>query len=190
MKADTIYYFDTGNGTGVPECAQVLRRMLSRELERKRSAGVLILCIGTDRSTGDCLGPLTGHKLKRRGRGRFPVVGTLDCPVHAVNLTESLAMIRALYPKHLVVAIDASVGDPEHVGCITVGEGALRPGLGVKKKLAAVGDIFITGIVGSCANRDPRMLQSVRLSMVMRMADYICGSVDLVEHFFPSPAFL
>lgn len=188
MKADTIYYFDPGERT-VPECAQVLRGMLLEVMSRRRPEGVLILCIGTDRSTGDSLGPLTGHKLKRRC-GRFPVVGTLDRPVHAVNLEESLSMIRTRYPEYLVIAVDASVGDPEHVGCVTVGRGALRPGLGVKKELNAVGDIFITGIVGGCGSRDPRMLQSVRLSVVMRMADFISGSISLVERFFARPALL
>ena len=48
---------------------------------------------------------------------------------------------------HVIVAVDASVGRSEHVGCITLGKGALRPGLGVCKELQEVGDIFITGIV-------------------------------------------
>ena len=78
---------------------------------------------------------------------------------------------------HVIVAVDASVGRSEHVGCVTLGKGALRPGLGVCKELQAVGDIFITGIVGGCGSCDPLMLQSVRLSVVMRMADYICDSV-------------
>ena len=68
------------------------------------------------------------------------------------------------------------------MGCITLGKGALRPGLGVSKQLQAVGDIFITGIVGGYGNYDPLMLQSVRLSVVMRMADYICASVRQALH--------
>ena len=44
-----------------------------------------------------------------------------------------------------------------------------------------MGDIFITGIVGSCSSYDPLMLQSVRLSVVMRMADCISRSIGIVE---------
>jgi putative sporulation protein YyaC len=58
----------------------------------------------------------------------------------------------------------------------------------VCKDLIAVGDIFITGIVGGYGSYDPLMLQSVRLSVVMRMADYICESVHLVEQFFEKRA--
>ena len=92
-------------------------------------------------------------------------------------------MIHMCYPDHVIVAIDASVGSQDHVGCVTLGKGTLRPGLGVCKDLQEVGDIFITGIVGGYGNYDPLMLQSVRLSMVMKMADYICESVYLVEQF-------
>ena len=84
----------------------------------------------------------------------------------------------------VVVAIDASVGSSDHVGYATLGRGALKPGLGVSKELEAVGDISITGIVGGCGNYDPVMLQSVRLSMVMQMADCICESIFLVERLW------
>ena len=114
---------------------------------------------------------------------QIQIVGTLERPVHAMNLEQSMAMIHMCYPDHVIVAIDASVGSQDHVGCVTLGKGTLRPGLGVCKDLQEVGDIFITGIVGGYGNYDPLMLQSVRLSIVMKMADYICESVYLVEQF-------
>ena len=116
------------------------------------------------------------------------IVGTLERPVHAMNLEQSVAMIERCFPNHVIVAVDASVGSAEHVGCVTLGRGALRPGLGVCKDLQEVGDIFITGIVGGCRNADPLMLQSVRLSVVMRMADYISSSIFFVEQFLEIPA--
>jgi hypothetical protein len=56
---------------------------------------LVFVCIGTDRSTGDALGPIIGHKLS------FPLSkydyihlhGTLDNPVHAKNLQENLDVI-------------------------------------------------------------------------------------------------
>lgn len=41
----------------------------------------VLACIGTDRATGDCLGPLVGTNLKRLG---YTVVGTLDEPLMLV----------------------------------------------------------------------------------------------------------
>ena len=43
---------------------------------RKRPA--IILCIGTDRSTGDALGPLIGTHLSRLNLPQLKVYGTLD----------------------------------------------------------------------------------------------------------------
>ena len=73
---------------------------------------------------------------------------------------------------------------------MTLGKGALKPGLGVSKELRAVGDIFITGIVGSCGNYDPLMLQSVRLSVVMNLADCISSSIYLVEKLWRNAALI
>ena len=178
-REQDIYYFDSREQEDTVLCASMLRQMIGEIMLQENRKGVLLFCIGTDRSTGDSLGPLIGHKLKSSGveDGSVQIVGTLDCPVHAMNLEQAVFMVRRCYPDHVIVAVDASVGQSEHVGCITLGKGALRPGLGVSKQLQAVGDIFITGIVGGYGNYDPLMLQSVRLSVVMRMADYICASV-------------
>ncbi len=187
-KDRDIYYFDSEKRSGVSECARMLHRMLGEVMREEKKEGTLLLCIGTDRSTGDSLGPLIGHKLKAEQIRRFPVIGTLDWPVHAMNLAKAMDMIRICYPDYVVVAVDASVGSQDHVGCVTLGRGSIRPGLGVCKHLQAVGDIFITGIVGGYGSYDPLMLQSVRLSMVMKMADYISESVFLVEQFLEIPA--
>lgn len=183
-----IYYFDSDKAEETQICAQMLHNMIEEVMEEQKRDGVVFLCIGTDRSTGDSLGPLIGYKLKEQRVRRMEIVGTLERPVHAMNLEQSMAMVRMRYPNHVIVAVDASVGSLDHVGCITLGIGALRPGLGVCKELQAVGDIFITGIVGGYGNYDPLMLQSVRLSVVMRMADYICESIYLVEQFLEHAA--
>lgn len=188
QKSREIYYFDSRQGDEVRLCACTLHQMIGEVAKEQGKRGVVFLCIGTDRSTGDSLGPLIGYKLKEHQVRQIQIVGTLERPVHAMNLDQSMTMVQAHYPNHVVVAVDASVGYQDHVGCITVGKGALRPGLGVSKELQEVGDIFITGIVGGYGNYDPLMLQSVRLSVVMKMADYICESAFLVEQFLERAA--
>ena len=131
-----------------------------------------------------------GHKLRKYRLKKAAVIGTLDKPVHAMNLGLYIRYIQAHYSRYVVVAIDASVGSLDHVGYATLGRGALQPGLGVSKELEAVGDISITGIVGGAGSRDPVMLQSVRLSMVMKMADCICESIFLVERLWENAAII
>lgn len=184
----TVYYFDSSRIEETGYCAHTLQELICEIQREQGKAGVLFLCIGTDRSTGDSLGPLIGYKLKEQQVRRIQIMGTLERPVHAMNLEQAIELVKTCYSDHVVVAVDASVGRQDHVGCVTIGKGALRPGLGVCKKLQAVGDIFITGIVGGYGNRDPLMLQSIRLSIVMRLADYICESAFLVEQFLENRA--
>jgi putative sporulation protein YyaC len=143
----------------------------------KGNRPVVLLCIGTDRSTGDSLGPLIGYKLSKRRSLPCAVYGTLDEPVHAMNLKDVMAMIEQDHPGSLVVAIDASLGSASHIGFVTMGCGSIRPGLGVKKDLPAVGDIFITGIVNFSGLLDTLLLQTTRLSTVMKLADCISSAL-------------
>lgn len=183
-----VYYYDTRKEFESEEFAERLWNMIREEQIRTGKDGVVILCIGTDRSTGDSLGPLIGYKLKEKQVSRAEILGTLDRPVHAMNLEEYMEVLKEDYPNHVIVAVDASVGNLEHIGYVTLGKGALKPGLGVSKELRAVGDIFITGIVGGCGSYDPLMLQSIRLSVVMRLADCISESIYLVEKLWDNRA--
>ncbi|MEG2700579.1 MAG: DUF1256 domain-containing protein, partial [Hungatella sp.] len=55
-----LYYFDTTKEFEAVELAARLYRMIREEQEETQKREILLLCIGTDRSTGDSLGPLIG----------------------------------------------------------------------------------------------------------------------------------
>ena len=110
-----------------------LNRMIMDEMEEKGKEGVMFLCIGTDRSTGDSLGPLVGHKLRRQRLKGAAVIGTLDKPVHAMNLELYIRYIQAHYSRYVVVAIDASVGSPDHVAMLLWGGERCSRGLGYQR---------------------------------------------------------
>lgn len=141
----------------------------------KNRTHIIVLCIGTDRVTGDCLGPITGYKL-RESLGSLSgvhILGTLDTPVHAKNLEETLEFIQKSYAEPFIIAIDAGLGCPQHVGYLTVGQGKLLPGAGINKDLPPVGDMFITGIVNFSGSLNFMVLQNTRLCIVMKMAEVI-----------------
>lgn len=106
-----------------------MERRLASLLRRcpKPRATPVFLCIGSDRVTGDSLGPIIGSRLKEAFRDSLPVYGTLEVPVHALNLSSVLEAIRAHHPEEPLIAIDASLGVPEHLGYITLGQGSLTP---------------------------------------------------------------
>ena len=170
-------YVDTRAEFALNEFSEVFNRYLSAKL--REDSEICILCIGTDRATGDSLGPLVGQKLAESTAlldGIF-VYGTLQSPVHARNLTMTIGEIYARHKNPLIIAVDAGLGQTEHVGWLSTGHGAIRPGAGLNKRLQPVGDIFITGIVNFSGVMEFYLLQNTRLGLVMRMADIVHGGV-------------
>jgi len=135
--------------------------------------GVVLLCIGTDRSTGDCFGPLAGSQLSHERQDFFHIYGTLDQPVHAANLQDYIENIRQTFSNPFIVAIDACLGSVENVGYINICDGPLQPGAGVNKSLPPVGDIYITGIVNVGGFMEYLVLQNTRLNLVMNMSQVL-----------------
>ncbi|VEF46055.1 putative sporulation protein YyaC [Bacillus freudenreichii] len=138
---------------------------------------IVIICIGTDRSTGDSLGPLVGSFLQEAGMKYFHVYGTLENPVHAMNLNEILQYVKKTYKKPFIIGIDACLGRLASIGEIKVGTGPLKPGAGVNKKLPEVGDAFITGIVNIAGHMEFVVLQNTRLNLVMKLAKKIAAAI-------------
>lgn len=141
----------------------------------------IIVCVGTDRSTGDALGPLTGTLLYGMKPRHLTVYGTLHDPVHAMNLSEYIDLIRENHRSPFIIAVDACLGKTASVGHIIAGVGPLKPGAALKKALPEIGDIHVTGVVNTSGFMDHAVLQSTRLSMVMDMAETIADSLNLLD---------
>ena len=135
---------------------------------------IIFLCIGTDRCTGDSLGPLVGHKLKALiPKGKFYVYGTLENPVHSKNLVSVLDKIYASFSDPYIVAIDACLGKINNIGKVFIENKPLSPGLALNKDLPKVGDLSITGIVNISGKFEFLVLQNTRLYVVMNLAEVI-----------------
>lgn len=177
--SETIYYFNPEENLAAIRFSKTLSSLIAEYCEPGRQ--LVFLCIGSDRVTGDSLGPLIGYKLSERPSNRYEIYGTLKSPVHALNLQETLEHIYKKYTNPFIIAIDASLGTHKHLGLITLGKGSLTPGAGVKKDLPKVGDLFITGIVNVSGVLDTILLQTTRLSIVMSMVDCITLGIQLAS---------
>jgi putative sporulation protein YyaC len=167
-----IYYYNSKNQNSIYDFCKNLIFLLNKKTGATQD--VILLCIGSDRATGDCLGPIIGYKLSKLQYPHLFIYGTLENPVHAKNLNNTLAKIKHRHTNAFIIAIDASLGACHHIGYITLGEGPLSPGIGVDKELPYVGDIFITGIVNMSSMLNHMLLQTTRLDIVMKLADFIC----------------
>lgn len=141
----------------------------------------IIVCVGTDRSTGDALGPLTGTYLMEKRLRHMTVYGTLQDPVHATNLKDYIQLIERQHKNAFIIAIDACLGKTSSVGQIIACEGSLKPGAALNKALPPIGDIHITGVVNISGFMEYSVLQNTRLSIVVEMAKKIADVLDLVD---------
>lgn len=109
---------------------------------------IIIICLGTNRTnTVDCLAPYVGSLLKEDREFKISVYGTMVKPIHALNLTESITQIKNMNPDSTIIAIDASLGDEDRIGKITVSNKPIIPRAGVEHGCESVGDFTIKGCV-------------------------------------------
>ena len=169
-----LYYNSNQHSSSYEFGKQLLEKICRQKSEEQP---LIFLCIGTDRATGDSLGPIIGYKLKQRRLSSAYVYGTLESPVHAKNLGEVLREIHDTFEQPFIVAIDASLGKASHIGYFTLEDGALKPGAGVGKNLPQVGNLCITGIVNLSGFLENSLLQTTRLHTVMSLADQISTGI-------------
>ncbi|CAG9613589.1 hypothetical protein BACCIP111899_02808 [Bacillus rhizoplanae] len=158
-------------------CNQTVSSFLLSHLPIEKGSPLIVLCIGTDRSTGDALGPLVGSKLQDYNIQHFHLYGTLESPVHALNLEETITEIHKTFMDPFIIAIDACLGKSQNIGSITIGKGPSKPGAAMNKKLPAIGDMHIHGIVNLNGFMEFFVLQNTRLNLVMNMATSIAEGI-------------
>lgn len=146
-------------------------------LPEDKQVPIVIVCIGTDRSTGDCLGPLVGTFLSEKRLKGFSFYGTLNNPVHALNLVDKINEIYNNYDNPFIISVDACLGRLKNVGTFQINAGPIKPGAAVNKQLPSVGDMHITGVVNVNGFMEFYVLQNTRLSVVMNMAKKIADGI-------------
>lgn len=161
-----------------PQAVEILAQALKTLAPPREWERAAVVCVGTDRSTGDALGPLVGTFLVERSVP-IAVYGTLERPVHATNLLETLPRI-ASHP--FVLAVDAALGRLESIGQIVVKAEPLRPGSGVSKQLPPIGDACVIGMVNVGGFLEVWVLQNTRLHVVWQMACVIALSIARAVH--------
>ncbi|MDE7379863.1 MAG: spore protease YyaC [Clostridia bacterium] len=138
----------------------------------------VIVCIGSDLSVGDSLGPVTGTKLKEKLKGyNVYVYGTLAKPITAHEVKYTTQFIKNTHPDSTVIAIDAAVGVAGDIGLIKMAKRSLKPGSGANKRLNKVGDVSVMGIVAEKSLFNYSLFSSTRLNMVYKMAEIIADGV-------------
>ncbi len=167
---------------GQQKLLNILSNLVINQLE------IVVLCVGTDRVSGDSLGPLVGTLLIEECR-YAKVYGTLRDPVHAQNLSETMAVIQRNHPEAFIIAVDACLGKAANVEKIAFLNKPLKPGMGVNKDLPEVGNVNIQGIVNVGGFLPQLVIQNTRMNTIYNMAKIIAATLaqTIIAHrsFYP-----
>lgn len=141
----------------------------------------VIVCVGSDLAIGDSLGPVCGSMLQYKTRG-LPVFvyGTLPAPVTAKEIPYLRSFLKDTHAGKKILVVDAAVGAPGDVGLLKINNSALLPGAGANKKLGAIGDISVMGIVAEKSVNNFGLLNSTRFHLVYSMAEIISEGLAAV----------
>jgi len=146
------------------------------------SRDCVFVCIGSDKVTGDCLGPLTGHLLKNIYNINAYVYGTLDAPINALNFNAAGKFIQKKHSNSKIITIDACLGAAADIGKIRVLNRPIAAGSAFSKNLRQIGDASILAIVNSGTKDDNLSLFSTPLRLVYKLACLIALSIaELLE---------
>ena len=169
------FFVDSSSFTSYIKITDYLLNELQPVLKLNRP--IVFFCIGTDRSTGDSLGPLVGYKLKHFSKNNFYIYGTLENPIHAKNIAFILNEIKSKFQNPYIIAIDSCLGSLNNIGKVFIQKKPLIPGLALNKELPPVGEMSITGIVNVSGSFEFLVLQNTRLNTVMNLADSISKGI-------------
>ena len=139
----------------------------------------VVVCVGSDLAIGDSLGPITGSMLKYKTQGlNVFLYGTLSSPVTAKEIKHLRAFLKETHRNSPIIAVDAAVGEKGDIGLIRLSDSPLLPGAGANKKLGAVGDISIMGIVAEKSMMNYGLLNTTRLNLVYSMSEIISDALS------------
>ena len=171
---------------------QDFKHSLYQEKNKRENFEIIFLCVGTDRMTGDCLGPLVGTRLEEKlapyNIFNITIYGTLKENLCYSNMKDQLEHMKMNHPNACVVVIDAALSDEEKIGKIFVEQRKMTLGKGLHKSQIKVGDISIKAVVGKnykLPMHNFSILQNISLNSIIALseiiADGICEVIKYIE---------
>lgn len=148
---------------------------------KKEYPEITILCVGTDRITGDCFGPLVGSKLieqlQQYNYSNINVYGTLQQNLSYENITK---IMKDINNKSIIIVVDAALSKKENIGKIFVSNTKTVLAKSLQKDKIEIGDISIKSVVAKdykIAKCNFNALQNISLNCVMTLANIVSEGI-------------
>lgn len=140
-----------------------------------KNSETIVVCIGSDKVSGDMLGPLVGSALREEYRLPCPVYGAVGESVNGLNLDEYLSMIGKRHGHSRVIAVDAALGKKEDVGRIRLKKGGIKAGGAMEREGAKIGDLGIVGVVAG--ESEPKGVYAALLAVPLAFVEELARRI-------------
>lgn len=137
----------------------------------------VILCVGTQKVSGDMLGPMVGSILTEKYNINSYVYGTLNNPVNGLNIEEYISFIKKIHSKSLIITVDAAMGLKNEVGLVKLKKDGIVAGAAFGRKKKTIG-IGLVGVVAEKDDNPINKLMTVKVSFVECLAEKIATVID------------
>lgn len=155
--------------------------IINKVKKQKEYTELTFLCVGTDRITGDCFGPLVGskliEKLKQCNYSNVNVYGSLEQNLSYENINN---IIKNINNKSIIIVIDAALSKKENIGKIFVSNTKTVLAKSLQKDKIEIGDISIKSVVAKdykIAKCNFKALQNISLNCVMTLANIVSEGI-------------
>jgi len=174
MIEEKVYSLNS-DGKDMERIVTIMKEIIHSSLGREED--IIFLCIGSDQSLGDSLGPLVGTMLKEQNVP-YHVYGTLEKPINAFHIESAIKEIKLRYKKTLIISVGACLGEQNQVGYMFLRKGPLVQGDSLNGIVPIVGDYHFSGVVNYI---DPlptkQFLNDTRLYTIMNLARTIVNII-------------
>lgn len=166
------YVFNSASRKNFLEMAKALKTICNNEKP-------IVVCVGSDLTVGDSLGPFVGTTLIKDNELDFFVYGTLENPITAKEVETINKKIKLIHPNSKILVVDAALGKKSEIGYVKVLDSGIKPGLGVKKDLPLLGDVSIIAIVGEYLDKKYTLSGNERFNLVYLMGLDIAKAIKI-----------
>lgn len=144
------------------------------KIVQNKDREIVFLCIGTKKVIGDSFGPIVGQMLKEKADN---VYGNLIETVNATNINEKIEEIYSNFSNPYVIVLDSALGNEEMINKIVIGNGGIKPGSALDKKIDKIGDMYINAIVGKNGSSNFHELRNVKKNDVLNMSKKVYKAI-------------
>ena len=110
---------------------------------------LIFFCVGCDKWTIDCFGPILGTILKKKYKINSLVFGELNNCITKNNYIEFYQSLRNKFPDHKIIVIDTALCDYDNIGVVRFNNDGLAIGSGLHDDCTLkIGDYYITANIG------------------------------------------